>query len=162
MTGNGYQYLIQICHLICDIFLPVPRRVLKDQYQGPLQLDEKEEESHTDDDVDFDNYDAGNEYIRESAASPPAPNIEGVAKDNFTKDLNEVDVKSPPHKSNGLSFGKFLSSTCLIVMCYLHNIIFNHDFTSSTTYFDLKLASQNHYEHHGCVTDSISFISSWK
>lgn len=84
----------------------VPRKVLKEQYEGTLAPDEVDEEPSSDDEEDFDTYDAGNEYIRESAASPPAPNIEGVAKDNFTKDLDDFSSKSPAHKSNGLDFGK--------------------------------------------------------
>ncbi|CAH1103135.1 unnamed protein product [Psylliodes chrysocephalus] len=86
------------------VYTCVPRKVLKEQYEGTLAPDEVDEEPSSDDEEDFDTYDAGNEYIRESAASPPAPNIEGVAKDNFTKDLDDFSSKSPAHKSNGLDF----------------------------------------------------------
>ncbi|CAG9816980.1 unnamed protein product [Phaedon cochleariae] len=86
------------------VYTCVPRRVLKDQYEGVLEPDETAEEPSNDEDDDFETYDAGNEYIRESAASPPAPNIEGVAKDNFTKDLDDISSKLPPYKSNGLDF----------------------------------------------------------
>lgn len=67
-------------------------------------MEEEPAVPHEDD--DFDTYDAGNEYIRESAASPPAPNIEGVSKDNFTKNPIESSPKYPPHKSNMLDFGE--------------------------------------------------------
>lgn len=91
----------------------VPRKVLKEQYEGALEPDETEDEFSNDEDDDFDIYDAGNEFIRESAASPPAPNIEGIAKDNFTKDINDISPKSPPHKSNGFDFGKY-AYLCLV------------------------------------------------
>ncbi|KAJ8972803.1 hypothetical protein NQ317_014860 [Molorchus minor] len=65
--------------------LELPRKVLKDQYDGGLEKDETDVDTANYEEDDFDIYDAGNEYIRESAASPPAPNVEGIAKDNFTK-----------------------------------------------------------------------------
>ncbi|XP_018578881.1 protein eva-1 homolog C isoform X5 [Anoplophora glabripennis] len=86
------------------VYTCVPRKVLKEQYEGALEPDETEDEFSNDEDDDFDVYDAGNEFIRESAASPPAPNIEGIAKDNFTKDISDVSSKTPPHKSNGFDF----------------------------------------------------------
>lgn len=89
--------------------------MLKEQYEGPLEPGEIEsdQEFSIDDDEDFEPYDAGNnEYIRESAASPPAPNIEGAGKgDNLTKDSPNVNAKSPAHKSNGLDLGEF---ACLL------------------------------------------------
>ncbi|XP_044256920.1 protein eva-1 isoform X7 [Tribolium madens] len=88
------------------IYTCVPRKVLKEQYEGRLEPDEIEsdQEFSTDEDDDFEPYDAGNnEYIRESAASPPASNIDGGGKgDNLTKDSPNVNAKSPAHKSNGL------------------------------------------------------------
>jgi hypothetical protein len=92
----------------------VPRKVLKEQYEGRLEPDEIEadQEFSNDDDEDFETYDAGNQFIRESAASPPASNIEGTGKgDNLTKDSPNVNAKSPAHKSNGLDFGEF---ACLL------------------------------------------------
>jgi hypothetical protein len=92
----------------------VPRKVLKEQYEGRLEPDEIEadQEFSNDDDEDFETYDAGNQFIRESAASPPASNIEGNGKgDNLTKDSPNVNAKSPAHKSNGLDFGEF---ACLL------------------------------------------------
>lgn len=101
----------------------MPRKVLKEQYEGALEPDETEDEFSNDEDDDFDIYDAGNEFIRESAASPPAPNIEGIAKDNFTKDINDISAKSPPHKSNGFDFGKYAHLYLIIsYLDYLTNI----------------------------------------
>nr|XP_023011864.1 protein eva-1-like [Leptinotarsa decemlineata] len=91
------------------VYTCVPRKVLKEQYEGSLEPDETENEVSNDEDEDFALYDAGNEYIRESAASPPAPNSEGVAKDNFTKELNDIGSKNPPHKANGLDFASYQS-----------------------------------------------------
>ncbi|XP_018578877.1 protein eva-1 isoform X2 [Anoplophora glabripennis] len=93
------------------VYTCVPRKVLKEQYEGALEPDETEDEFSNDEDDDFDVYDAGNEFIRESAASPPAPNIEGIAKDNFTKDISDVSSKTPPHKSNGFDFAPFQPHT---------------------------------------------------
>ncbi|XP_044256919.1 uncharacterized protein LOC123006471 isoform X6 [Tribolium madens] len=93
------------------IYTCVPRKVLKEQYEGRLEPDEIEsdQEFSTDEDDDFEPYDAGNnEYIRESAASPPASNIDGGGKgDNLTKDSPNVNAKSPAHKSNGLDLASF-------------------------------------------------------
>jgi hypothetical protein len=89
------------------VYTCVPRKVLKEQYEGRLEPDEIEadQEFSNDDDEDFETYDAGNQFIRESAASPPASNIEGTGKgDNLTKDSPNVNAKSPAHKSNGLDF----------------------------------------------------------
>jgi hypothetical protein len=89
------------------VYTCVPRKVLKEQYEGRLEPDEIEadQEFSNDDDEDFETYDAGNQFIRESAASPPASNIEGNGKgDNLTKDSPNVNAKSPAHKSNGLDF----------------------------------------------------------
>lgn len=81
--------------------------MLKDKYEGSLEPDEIEaDDIANEDEDDFDTYDADNEYIRESAASPPAPNIEGVAKDNFTKDYPNINLRTPAEKSDGLNFGK--------------------------------------------------------
>ncbi|XP_068916209.1 uncharacterized protein [Tenebrio molitor] len=92
------------------VYTCVPRKVLKEQYEGRLEPDEIEadQEFSNDDDEDFETYDAGNQFIRESAASPPASNIEGNGKgDNLTKDSPNVNAKSPAHKSNGLDFASF-------------------------------------------------------
>lgn len=66
----------------------MPRKVLKEEYEGHLEPDEGDLDTHlVEDDDDFDTYDAGNEYIRESAASPPAPKVSsGLKEDNSTKD----------------------------------------------------------------------------
>lgn len=71
-----------------------------------MEPDEVENESSNEDE-EFDHYDAGNEYIRESAASPPTSNSDGFTKDNFTKDAANGSSKNPSHKSNGLFDGKF-------------------------------------------------------
>lgn len=108
----------------------VPRKVLKEQYEGALEPDETEDEFANDEDDDFDIYDAGNEFIRESAASPPAPNIEGIAKDNFTKDINDISSKTPQHKSNGFDFGKSacfaLSSTFRLACSTLLSLLLSN------------------------------------
>lgn len=114
----------------------VPRKVLKEQYEGRLEPDEVEadQEFPNEDDDDFDTYDAGNEFIRESAASPTATNIEGTGKgDNLTKDSPNGNAKSPAHKSNGLDFGKFAClhratarrkylDLCVLYVCVCVNI----------------------------------------
>lgn len=53
--------------------------MLKQEYEGQLEVDEAELNLHVvdeDEDDDFD-YDTGKEYIRESAASPSVPHLEG-------------------------------------------------------------------------------------
>ncbi|CAH0562629.1 unnamed protein product [Brassicogethes aeneus] len=82
------------------VYACVPRKVLKEKYEGQSEPDEMDNVEDQEDDDDFDTYDAGNEFIRESAASPPAPNSEGK-DDNYTKEAN---AKNPPHTSNGLDF----------------------------------------------------------
>lgn len=91
----------------------MPRHVLKEQYEGKLEPDETEEEPPIEED-DFDHYDAGNEYIRESAASPPTPNIEGVSKDNFTKGAANGSSKNPPHQSNSIFDGEY--HNCIVIV----------------------------------------------
>ena len=114
MSTPAVSNSARLLHGRIDEHVTVPRKVLKEQYEGRLEPDEVEadQEFANDDDDDFDTYDAGNEFIRESAASPPAPNIEGAGKgDNLTKDSPNVNAKSPAHKSNGLDFGEF---ACLL------------------------------------------------
>lgn len=61
--------------------------MLKEEYEGRLEPDERESDLQlVEEDDDFDAYDAGNEYIRESAASPPTPKVNSGLKDNSTKD----------------------------------------------------------------------------
>lgn len=110
----------------------MPRKVLKEQYEGALEPDEMENDHElaNDEDDDFDTYDAGNEFIRESsAASPPAPNVEGAGKrDNLTKDAPNAIPKKPTHKSDELDFGEFAcllwvtginTSTCVQIMTFV-------------------------------------------
>lgn len=85
------------------ITVSVPRRVLKDQYEGVLEPDEKNYNPNEGFD-EFDNYDAENEHIRESAASPPISKLDKASKDNLTK--NAEDTASQD-KSHALGFGKF-------------------------------------------------------
>lgn len=69
----------------------MPRKVLKEEYEGQLEPDEAESNTHVieDDDDDLD-YDLGKEYIRESAASPSVPNAESDGKgENRTKDKKD-------------------------------------------------------------------------
>lgn len=73
--------------------LVVPRMVLKEEYEGQLEPDEAEFNTHVIDDEGEVDYDTGKEYIRESAASPSASNVEGDDKnENQTK--NNVIVGS--------------------------------------------------------------------
>lgn len=88
----------------------MPRKILKEQFEGQPEPDELTVDSDIADiDEDFDNYDAGNEFIRESAASPSSPNVVGGAQgDNITKDT-AVNTKIPPHvKANGDDSGEYL------------------------------------------------------
>ncbi|XP_017778713.1 PREDICTED: protein eva-1 homolog C isoform X6 [Nicrophorus vespilloides] len=81
------------------VYACVPRKVLKEQYEGQLEPDELDTEYETNEEEDdFDNYDSGNEFIRESAASPPAPNVEN-GSNNLTKD-NPTTAKIPPHSKS--------------------------------------------------------------
>uniref|UniRef100_A0A1Y1NA72 SUEL-type lectin domain-containing protein n=1 Tax=Photinus pyralis TaxID=7054 RepID=A0A1Y1NA72_PHOPY len=79
------------------IYTCVPRKVLKEQFEGqpePDELNNEMENSDTDD--DFENYDAGDEFIRESAASPSSPNIGGpTSGDNATRDSAD-NIRNPP------------------------------------------------------------------
>ncbi|KAF5303888.1 hypothetical protein FQR65_LT08082 [Abscondita terminalis] len=80
------------------IYTCVPRKVLKEQYEGQSEPDELIIDSENSDiDDDFENYDAGDEFIRESAASPSSPNIVGSpVGENATKDSG-VNIRNPPH-----------------------------------------------------------------
>ncbi|XP_030748809.1 protein eva-1-like isoform X2 [Sitophilus oryzae] len=80
------------------VYTCVPRRVLKDQYEGPLEPDEV---GHSQKDSDeFDTYDSENEYIRESAASPPGPSFNDASKNNLTEENSLV----PGNSSTELHF----------------------------------------------------------
>lgn len=86
----------------------VPRKVLKEEYEGQLEPDEAESNTHlVDDEDDFETYDAGNEYIRESAASPPAPKVNSESKSNLTKDLANNNSKSATNFNKGQGFGMY-------------------------------------------------------
>ncbi|XP_049820386.1 protein eva-1 homolog C isoform X6 [Aethina tumida] len=85
------------------VYTCVPRKVLKEKYEARSEPDEADTDQDQEDEDDFDTYDAGNEFMRESAASPPAPNNEGKS-DNFTKDYPFANSKNPSHSSNGLDF----------------------------------------------------------
>lgn len=80
--------------------------MLKEKYEARSEPDEADTDQDQEDEDDFDTYDAGNEFMRESAASPPAPNNEGK-NDNFTKDYPFANSKNPSHSSNGLDFGMY-------------------------------------------------------
>lgn len=67
--------------------------VLKEEYEGQLEPDEAEFNTHVIDDLDDLDYDLGKAYIRESAASPSASNVEDDNKgENQTK--NNIIVES--------------------------------------------------------------------
>lgn len=83
-------------------FFSVPRRVLKDQYEGPLEPDETDYDPNEAYE-EFDNYDTENEHIRESAASPPVSKLDNGSKDNFTKDAENGPISN--NKSHALGFG---------------------------------------------------------
>ncbi|KAF5306374.1 hypothetical protein FQA39_LY18941 [Lamprigera yunnana] len=80
------------------IYTCVPRKVLKEQFEGQSEPDELNGDSENSDmDDDFENYDAGDEFIRESAASPSSPNIAGSPiGENATKD-SAINIRNPPH-----------------------------------------------------------------
>ncbi|KAL1493471.1 hypothetical protein ABEB36_011517 [Hypothenemus hampei] len=80
------------------VYTCVPRRVLKDQYEGPLEPDETDY-NPSDGFEEFDNYDNENEHIRESAALPPVTKL-NITKDNLTKGEDAVSKD----KSHALSF----------------------------------------------------------
>lgn len=61
--------------------------MLKEEYEGQLEPDEAESNTHVIEDDDDLDYDSGKEYIRESAASPSVPNAEGG---NQTKDKSNT------------------------------------------------------------------------
>ncbi|XP_049820369.1 protein eva-1 isoform X2 [Aethina tumida] len=88
------------------VYTCVPRKVLKEKYEARSEPDEADTDQDQEDEDDFDTYDAGNEFMRESAASPPAPNNEGKS-DNFTKDYPFANSKNPSHSSNGLDFASY-------------------------------------------------------
>ncbi|CAG9840396.1 unnamed protein product [Diabrotica balteata] len=78
----------------------IPRTVLKEQYEGFLEADEKDDEISSVDDNVLEIYQGANDYFREFAASPPDPNIEGVTKENITKEFHHVDSSSSPQTTN--------------------------------------------------------------
>ncbi|XP_050516837.1 protein eva-1 homolog C [Diabrotica virgifera virgifera] len=86
------------------VYTCVPRKVLKEQYEGFLEPDETDEKLPNDDESVFEIYDAGNEYIREFAASPSDPNIEGVTKVNFTKKSTQDSSKSLSKNNSRFEF----------------------------------------------------------
>ncbi|CAG9759855.1 unnamed protein product [Ceutorhynchus assimilis] len=83
------------------VYTCVPRRVLKDQYEGPLETDESDYDPNEGYE-EFDNYDTVNEHIRESAASPPVSKLDNASKNNFTRDPE--DVPTPRDNSYALGF----------------------------------------------------------
>lgn len=89
--------------------------MLKEEYEGQLEPDEAESNTHlVDDEDDFETYDAGNEYIRESAASPAAPKVNGDSKSNLTKDLAKNNSKSATNFNEGQEYGMYPNVILLI------------------------------------------------
>lgn len=81
-----------------------------------LEPDEAESNTHLVDDIEeFGSYDAGNEFIRESAASPPTPNLNTDPNNNLTKDLNSSNGLSNWAKGQG-----FGMSPCRCLLEVLH------------------------------------------
>ncbi|XP_048517382.1 protein eva-1 isoform X2 [Dendroctonus ponderosae] len=78
------------------VYTCVPRRVLKDQYEGVLEPDEKNYNPNEGFD-EFDNYDTENEHIRESAASPPISQLDNASKDNLTKNAEDTASQDKSH-----------------------------------------------------------------
>ncbi|XP_050517360.1 protein eva-1 homolog C-like isoform X1 [Diabrotica virgifera virgifera] len=82
------------------VYTCVPRKVLKEQYDGFLEAEEKDDEISSVDDNVLEVYEGVNDYFREFAASPPDPNIEGVTKENITKEFHHVGSSGPPQTTN--------------------------------------------------------------
>lgn len=89
----------------------MPRKVLKEEYEGQLEPDEAESNTHVIDDEDDFDYDLGKEYIRESAASPSAPNADGDTKDgNVTRDKSDPKIRTDV--TQGQDAGGRLGGNC--------------------------------------------------
>lgn len=100
----------------------MPRKVLKEQYEGRLEPDEMKTDLDINDDVeDYTSYDAGNEFIREFAAQPPTQNVEDESKDdNLAKDSYATSSKIPPHtKSRDSDTGMCYRVTVTVVI-FMH------------------------------------------
>ncbi|XP_066158734.1 protein eva-1 isoform X2 [Euwallacea fornicatus] len=84
------------------VYTCVPRRVLKDQYEGALESDENDYEPVEGDD-EFENYDSENEHIRESAASPPVSGGDNKLSITNSTKITEGGLV-PPNTSHALNF----------------------------------------------------------
>lgn len=77
----------------------VPRKVLKDRFEGQPEEDELAAAGtgdSMDENEDLDSYDT-DEFFRESAAFSPSPNVDGNPHDkNLTKDLTQRTTPKPP------------------------------------------------------------------
>lgn len=85
----------------------VPRMVLKEEYEGQLEPDEAEFNTHVIDDDDGEvDYDSGKEYIRESAASPSASNADGKTENQTKTNViaESTDLKQGPGAGMFITF----------------------------------------------------------
>lgn len=77
----------------------MPRKVLKEEYEGQLEPDEVKSNVHIIEDEDEDDsldYNTGKEFIRESAASPSLPKVGDSKVENQTLNNSDVsDFKNP-------------------------------------------------------------------
>lgn len=95
------------------VICAVPRKILKEQFDVDLEPDEATTNPNSlEVEDDLDNYDAaGNEFIRESAASPPSPKVVMLHthEDNLTKYTPATSIQKPPNsKSSSGESGTYL------------------------------------------------------
>ncbi|XP_031336943.1 protein eva-1 isoform X5 [Photinus pyralis] len=151
------------------IYTCVPRKVLKEQFEGqpePDELNNEMENSDTDD--DFENYDAGDEFIRESAASPSSPNIGGpTSGDNATRDSAD-NIRNPPlitqkeqdtENQERLYLYLILSVTAAVVLCLIllvGRLLVQRQHARREAKFHANAAADHSLPN--CFTDDISEI----
>ncbi|KAK4871559.1 hypothetical protein RN001_015683 [Aquatica leii] len=193
LVSYGTETVMQLCHgkRTCDvladistfgspcrpesrmylkvIYTCVPRKVLKEQFEGQSEPDELTSDSENSDiDDDFENYDAGDEFIRESAASPSSPNIAGPPiGENATKE-SAVNIRNPPHitpkeqdteNQERLYLYLILSITAAVVLCLIllvGRLLVQRQHARREAKFHANAAADHSLPN--CFTDDISEI----
>lgn len=137
--------------LQCDIFIPVPRKVLKDQFDASIEPDEPHQidmDQNQDDLYDED------QFYRESEAIPPAPKLHReLATSDMPTSLSEPSSSvNPPLRSrdsNQLE-GMFLSVLSVIFSIKIFStVIFD---IVGVVRFNKIFVVNNHYDESSLMT----------